>query len=65
MWLNQTNQKNQINLMNQMLRQIAPAGFLTQTFAVDWSASTLNPELPLPFLACPARLACRALFASI
>jgi hypothetical protein len=35
---NQTNKTNQINQMHQpllSLRQIAPAGFLTQVFAVD------------------------------
>jgi hypothetical protein len=39
--MNEMNQTNQIDQTNQpvlSLRKIAPPGFLTQAFAVDWSA---------------------------
>jgi len=37
--IDQTNQINETNPTMLSLRQIAPAGFLTQAFAMDWSAS--------------------------
>ncbi|MEO6555241.1 MAG: filamentous hemagglutinin N-terminal domain-containing protein [Nitrospiraceae bacterium] len=37
--IDRTDQTDQIDKTLLSLRQIAPAGFLTQTFAVDWSAS--------------------------